>query len=212
MSCGSNFQPHTSCRASRLLLPHPPRQRKGPSDLPLGNRERLASARSARGGTRAHRGGSRHQVATERDIRGDAPCCLTTASRCFVPVTTFHEIPGDRRLATSVADEPRDHTRRGQLSVRAPLERLSPAPAWRASATTHTTTAADRAAAPVEHRLDNPLAGPTALSRAGAAALAVGVSVALAVARLRVGAATAAHADIAGLDRPCLLPGQVLSA
>ena len=145
MSCGSNFQPHTSCRASRLLLPHPPRQRKGPSDLPLGNRERLASARSARGGTRAHRGGSRHQVATERDIRGDAPCCLTTASRCFVPVTTFHEIPGDRRLATSVADEPRDHTRRGQLSVRAPLERLSPAPAWRASATTHTTTAADRA-------------------------------------------------------------------
>src|SRR6478672_4919177 len=42
------------------------------------------------------------------------------------------------------------------------------------------------------------------------AALAVRVRVALSVARLRVGAAAAAHADVARLDRTRLRPGRVV--
>jgi hypothetical protein len=52
--------------------------------------------------------------------------------------------------------------------------------------------------------------GPATRDRARMAGLAVSVRVALAVARLGVRAATAAHTDAAGLDRPRLLAGRVL--
>jgi hypothetical protein len=68
------------------------------------------------------------------------------------------------------------------------------------------------AGAPVAHRVEHPLGRPAGLDRTGAARLAVRVRVALAVPRLRVRAAAAAHALVAGLDRPCLLAGRVLSA
>jgi hypothetical protein len=68
------------------------------------------------------------------------------------------------------------------------------------------------ATAPVEHRLDHPLLRPAALDRAGVAALAIRVGVALAVGRLRVGAAAAAHPEVAGLDRSRFRAGGVLRA
>jgi hypothetical protein len=64
--------------------------------------------------------------------------------------------------------------------------------------------------APFEHRAENPLTPPTPLDRAGVARLSVGVGLALAVPRLRVGAAAAAHPDVAGLDRPRLLAGRIV--
>jgi hypothetical protein len=64
--------------------------------------------------------------------------------------------------------------------------------------------------APVAHCLEDALAGPAPLDRARVAGLAVRVGVPLAVARLRVRAASPAHAHVAGLDRPRLLPGRVV--
>ena len=82
----------------------------------------------------------------------------------------------------------------------------------RACATSHRTTAADRSARAT--RASRRARAPASSARSiapGMARLAVGVGVALAVARLRVGAAAAAHADVAGLDRPRLLAGRIPS-
>ena len=64
--------------------------------------------------------------------------------------------------------------------------------------------------APYEHRIDHAPRGPAALDRARVARLAIRVGVALAVARLRVGAAAAAHALVAGLDRACLIASRIV--
>ena len=66
------------------------------------------------------------------------------------------------------------------------------------------------AGAPYEHRIEHAPRGPAALDRARVARLAIRVGVALAVARLRVGAAAAAHALVAGLDRACLIAGRIV--
>ena len=63
---------------------------------------------------------------------------------------------------------------------------------------------------PRDHRVCYTRARPAPLDRPWVARLAVPVGVALAVARLGVGAATAAHALVAGLHRPRLLPGRAL--
>ncbi len=78
------------------------------------------------------------------------------------------------------------------------------------SATSHTTRAAARSGAPVEHCRDHALAGPAPRDRTRVARLAIGVGVPLPVARLRVRAAAAAYAHVSGLDRPGLFAGRIV--
>ena len=94
--------------------------------------------------------------------------------------------------------------------VRQPLERLAAAPARVRDGPVVRRRQAPVAVAPHTHRVQNAFLGPAPLEPAGVAGLAVRVGVALAVARLGVSAAAAAHADVAGLHRPCLLPRGVI--
>jgi hypothetical protein len=61
---------------------------------------------------------------------------------------------------------------------------------------------------PFAHRLQHALARPASLDRARVARLAVRVGVPLPIPRLPIGTAAAAHALVAGFDRPGLLAGR----
>ena len=103
-----------------------------------------------------------------------------------------------------------DHARWRTLSPGQPLDGLSPPPPSVSARPVIGRRQAPVAVPPITHCLEHALAGPAALGRARVAALAIRVRVPLAVARLRVGAAAAAHPDVARLDRPGLLPGRVI--
>src|ERR1035437_7871231 len=104
----------------------------------------------------------------------------------------------------------RHDARRGPVTSAESLERLSP-PSARVRARPvvgRWQPAVPRA--PRAHGVQHPVVRPAALDRAGVARLAVRVRVALSVPRLRVRATAAAHANVAGLDRPSLLTGRVV--
>ncbi|MGO9753943.1 MAG: hypothetical protein ACLP22_21170, partial [Solirubrobacteraceae bacterium] len=63
---------------------------------------------------------------------------------------------------------------------------------------------------PRAHRYEHPVTRPPRIDGAGVAGLAVRVDVALAVSGLRASAAAAAHALVAGLNRPRLLAGRIV--
>src|SRR5437588_11097488 len=125
--------------------------------------------------------------------RGRSPsdrCCLAC------------QLPGPEQLA--------DDARGWPVAVAQPLERGASPPVRMGARPVVGGGEPAVAFVPLSHCVDHPLAGPLPLDRARTAPLAVPVSVALAVARLGVGAAAAAEADVAGLDRPGLLPGGVV--
>jgi hypothetical protein len=105
-----------------------------------------------------------------------------------------------------------DHACRGPVALAQPLERQRvPAPGVRARPVVGGRQPTIESP-PREHRLDGSVARPPPLDRTRVTRLAVRVGVALAVARLRVRATAAAHALVAGFDRPGLLASRVLSA
>jgi len=91
-------------------------------------------------------------------------------------------------------------------SAAAPLPRVGA----RASATSRRRTAASRSGCATRASPRAPAHGSSGARWRRVAGLAVRVGVAFAVARLGVGAASAAHADVPGLDRPRLLAGRVV--
>ncbi len=105
-----------------------------------------------------------------------------------------------------------DDARRRPQAFHESVKRFSPAPLRVRARPVIPRWQPPEVIAPLPHRVEHSLTRPPALSRAGVARLAVCVGVALAVARLGVGAAAAAYAHVAGLDRPRLLAGGVPGA
>ena len=111
---------------------------------------------------------------------------------------------------------PSCHTRRsrrsgGPVAFAESLERLSPTSARVSARPVIGRRQPAVTGLPGAHRVEHPLARPArARSRPGWHALQYAYASPLPFARLRVGAAAAAHALVAGLDRPRLLPGRVV--
>src|SRR5256885_1627777 len=146
-----------------------------------------------------------------RRVRGRQPRYRTGGGRPPPPGPPLPRLgPGESAGGGPGPDRGGDAARRGPLPCGEPLERLSPAPTRVRARPVVRGRQPTVPRAPLTHRCDNTFARPPPLDRAWVAGLAVGVRVAVAVPRLGVRAAAAAHADVAGLDRPGLLPGRVV--
>jgi hypothetical protein len=120
-------------------------------------------------------------------------------------------LPLSCRMSNSpAAEQASDHARRRPLSPAQPLDCLSPTSTRVGPRPVIRRRQPPIARSPLDHRREHALAGPVPLDRPGVAGLAVRVRVALAVARLGVGPTTAAHPDVARLDRTRLLPCRVV--
>ncbi len=111
-----------------------------------------------------------------------------------------------RPIAADIADD----ARRRPVALAQPLERPTSAPPGVSARPVVRRRQPTVTGLPGAHRLEHALARPPRLNRARVASLAVRVRIALAVARLRVSATAAAHALVAGFDRPGLLAGRVV--